>query len=306
VVDQFFNAFAATELDLYALAVLKTQEEQQQVAKAHQQQLQRLNYEAQLAERQFRHADPENRLVTAELERRWEQALRAVAEAEETWQRDDGQRSSTQELDPQLRQALERAGRQLPELWSRPDFFTQVQRKALLRCLIDKVVIHRLAPDMVRGRIVWKGGATTSADIPVTVGSLTRLSFAVEMEKEVVKLAREGLSDEHIAERLTNQGFRSPERPVVLPSTVKSIRLRHRLMIQRSQSHPRCIAGYWTVSQIAERLAISPHWIYDRIHNGTIQMTKDPELQLYLFPDKATTLTKFRNLRQGKVQNLRF
>ena len=34
-------------------------QEQRQVAKAHAQQLQRLHYEAQLAERQFRRADPD-------------------------------------------------------------------------------------------------------------------------------------------------------------------------------------------------------------------------------------------------------
>ncbi|WP_231510513.1 hypothetical protein [Fischerella sp. PCC 9605] len=39
---------------------------------------------------------------------------------------------------------------------------TQVQKKSLLRCLIDKVVIHRVARDTVRTRIIWKGGDTTN------------------------------------------------------------------------------------------------------------------------------------------------
>jgi hypothetical protein len=306
VVDQFFAAFEGTELDLYALAVQQTEQEKQQVAKAHQQQLQRLHYEAELAERQFRRADPDNRLVSAELERRWEQALRAVAEAEETWRREEAQRSPVQLLDAPLRQALEQAGQELPELWSREDFFSQSQRKALLRCLIDKVVVQRTAPDQVRARIVWRGGDTTISDIPMTVGSLTRLSFAAEMEKEVLQLTQQGQSDEQIAERLTRQGFRSPQRAVVLPSTVKGIRLQHRLMIQRSQSHPRRIVGFLTLPQIAERLQVSPHWIYDRINNGTIGVAKDPAWQLYLFPDKPSTLALFRKLLEGKVKNLRF
>jgi DNA invertase Pin-like site-specific DNA recombinase len=306
VVDQFFAAFAGAELDLYALAVQRAEQEQQHVAQAHQQQLQRLRYEAQLAERQFRRADPENRLVTAELERRWEQALRAVAEAEETWRREEAERAPVQALAPELRQALERAGQQLPELWGREDFFTQAQRKALLRCLIDKVVVQRTAPDQARARIVWRGGETTSADIPLTVGALARLSFAEEMDKEVVKLARQGHGDAEIAERLTQQGFRSPHRAAVLPSTVRGIRLRHRLMIKRSQSHPRRVKGFLTLPQIAERLQVSPSWIYDRINNGTIQVSKDPEWQLYLFPDRPSTLALFRKLREGKVKSLRF
>lgn len=306
VVHQFFAAFAGAELDLYALSVRQAEQEQQQVSKAHEQQLQRLRYEAELAERQFRRADPENRLVTAELERRWEQALQAVAEAEETWRREETQRSGVQPLSPQVRQALEQAGEQLPELWVREDFFSQPQRKALLRCLIDKVVVHRIAADRVHARIVWRGGDTTMTDIPVSVGSLTRLSFAADMEKEILQLARQGQSDEQIANQLTSQGYRSPQRSVVLPSTVRNIRLRHGLMVKRSQSHPRRIAGFLTLSQIAERLQVSPHWIYDRIHNGTIRVSKDPEWQLYLFPDKPSTLTLFRKLRDGKVKNLRF
>jgi DNA invertase Pin-like site-specific DNA recombinase len=306
VVHQFFAAFAGAELDLYALSVQQAEQDQQQVAKAHQQQLQRLHYEAELAERQFRRADPENRLVTAELERRWEQALQAMAEAEESRHREEIQRSRVQPLSPQIRQALEQAGEQLPELWSQEDFFSQAQRKALLRCLIDKVVVHRIAADRVHARIVWRGGDTTMTDIPVSVGSLTRLSFAADMEKAILQLARQGQSDEQIADHLTSQGYRSPQRPVVLASTVKSIRLRHGLMVKRSQSHPRRIAGFLTLSQIAEQLQITPHWIYDRIHNGTIQVRKDSEWQLYLFPDKPSTLTSFRKLRDGKVKNLRF
>ena len=293
-------------MDLYALAVQRAEQEQQHVAQAHQQQLQRLRYEAQLAERQFRRADPENRLVTAELERRWEQALRTLAEAEETWRQAEGQRAPVQTLAPELRQALERAGQRLPELWGREDFFTQAQRKALLRCLIDKVAVQRTAPDQARARIAWRGGETTSADIPLTVGSLARLSFAEEMEKEAVRLARQGHGDAEIAERLTRRGFRPPRHPAVLPSTVRGIRLRHRLLITRSQSHPRRVQGFLTLPQIAEQLQVSPHWIYDRINNGTIQVAKDPEWQLYLFPDRPSTLALFRKLREGKVKNLRF
>ena len=39
---------------------------------------------------------------------------------------------------------------------------------------------------------------------------------------------------------------------------------------------------------------------------GTIVVRKDPEWQLYLFPDKPATLARFRQLRDGKIKNLRF
>lgn len=306
VVEQFFAAFSATELDLYALALQKTEQEQQQLHQAHQQQLQRLRYEAQLAERQFHHADPDNRLVTAELERRWEQALRALQEADEACQRERAQPTAVATLEPTVRQALEQAGRQLPELWARADFFSQAQRKALLRCLIDKVVIQRTAPDTLQVRIVWRGGDTSSAALPVTVGALSRLAAAPQMEKEILRLAKQGKADGEIATLLSGEGHRSPRHTTVLPSTVRSIRLRHRLLANRSQAHPRCIPGFLTVPQLARQLKITPHWIYDRIHNGMIQVKRDAQTNLYLFPDKPKTITLFQQLRAAKLQKLRF
>ena len=82
VVAAFFTALAPVELDAYAQAVATQQQQQVQLNQAHAQQLSRLRYEAELAQRQFSHVDPDNRLVAATLERRWEEALRALQEAE--------------------------------------------------------------------------------------------------------------------------------------------------------------------------------------------------------------------------------
>ena len=89
---------------------------------------------------------------------------------------------------------LTEAGRRIPEWW-RADRFSREQKKALLRCLIDKVVVHRIAPDRVHCRVVWKGAETTDADIAVTVGSWSRLSAGREIEQSIVELARQGKLD---------------------------------------------------------------------------------------------------------------
>ena len=76
VVDAFFAALAPVELDAYAHAVAAEQAAATQVTAAQRQQLERLRYQAAFAERQFSRVEPENRLVAAELEQRWEGALR--------------------------------------------------------------------------------------------------------------------------------------------------------------------------------------------------------------------------------------
>ena len=305
VVRLFLAAFSSVELDLHDKVVENAREQRDEVLRAHRQQLDRLRYQARLAERQFNQSDPDNRLVTAELERRWEQALRDLKTAEEAFQRQQQQYPSLPSLDAATRKALENIGQNLPELWTQGRL-SQQQKKALLRCLIDKVVIRRLRRDIIHTRVVWKGGEVTTAEIPIPVGSLAELSRGKQMEAEILRLSAEGRSDDEIAKQLTRKGHRSPLRPVVLPSTVKTIRLRHRIFVDRHQSHPRHARDYFTVPQLAEKLGVTRYWIYDRINNGTIRVTKDKELKLYLFPDRPKTLERFRKLVVGKLHNLCF
>ena len=154
----------------------------------------------------------------------------------------------------------------------------------MLRCLIDKVVVHRIAPDRVHCRVVWKGGETTDADVAVTVGSWSRLSAGREIEESILGLARQGKSDEEIARYLTEHGHHSPRHTTVLRSSVQIVRLRHGLLRDHRQSHPRQIPGFLTVPQLTAKLGLERSWIYDRIHNGTIRVTLDTERKLYLFP----------------------
>ena len=299
VVAAFFEALSPVELDIYTQAMAVQHQQAEQLDAAHRQQLERLRYEAALCERQFRRVDPDNRLVTAELERRWEAALRELklAEAADT-QRMQSTDTAEGALAPERRAAFLDIGRTLPDLWQ-TDVLAQPQRKALLRCLIDKVIVHRAPRDEVQTRIVWKGGATTTFAVPVTVGAFADLQGAAAMEQQILSLFATGHTDEAIATQLTQQGYRSPQRPQVLPSTVRTIRLKHGRMQQRHQSHPRQVAGYLTVPQLARRLGVSPHWLYDRLANGRIQLAKDPATGLYLFPDQPTTVEYLQQLQAG-------
>ena len=165
-------------------------------------------------------------------------------------------------------------------------------------------MIHRAVRDTIALRLVWRGGATSEIALPITVGSLAELSRSGEMEAAIVERARAGESDAAIAAALTAAGHRSPLRQAVLPSTVQAIRLRHGILRERRQSHPRRIPGCLTVSQLAAQLGVTPHWIYDRIYNGTIAIELDAKTGLYLFPDGPTTLRAFQKLKAGKVDRL--
>ena len=306
VVQAFFQALSPMELNAYEQALTNEKETEAKIDQAHQQQLERLRYQAALAERQFNQVDPDNRLVAAELEKRWEAALRELKQAEETYLQAQQKRAEPRALPPELREAFTAIGQQLPQLWSQ-DILTREQRKALLRCLIDKVVIHRAVPDLVQTRIVWRGGDTTTFEIPIHVGSFADLSHAAEMEEIVLDLSRKGKTDEEIAVHLTDLGHRSPQcTDRVLPSTVRNIRLKQGLFLVRSQSHPRRIPGYLTLTQVARVLEVKPHWLYHQINKGCIQIDKDIQTGIYLFPDSPETLTLLRRLQAGECHIIRF
>jgi len=302
VVAWFFEALSIVEIDAASLALREMDAEHDQVLEAKRQLVERMQYQARLAERQFNKSDPDNRLVTGELERRWEESLRELEAAKDALALEQTNKT-TYAIPADLLKLLKNVGPQLPELWN-ADLLRTAQKKTLLRSLIDKVVLYRLRPDRVSVRAVWLGGATTSTEVAVTVGSFELLSGAKEMEATIVKMARAGNTDKSIAEHLTEQGHRSPQRTVVLESTVRNIRLSHRIFHRACQSHPLRVAGFLTVTQLAEKLEISKHWIYDRIHNGTIAVKKDASTGSYLFPDKPDTLQKLRQLREGQIDHL--
>jgi DNA invertase Pin-like site-specific DNA recombinase len=305
VLAAFFQALSPVKLDVYARAMAAHRQNRDQAHQARQQQIERLRYQAALAQRQFNRVDPDNRLVAAELEARWEAALRELKQAEESATRADQVVVVPFALTAELKAAFTAIGEKLPHIWEQ-DLLSREQKKALLRCLIEKVVLHRIARDCAQARIVWVGGETTTLRIPISVQKFSELSGAQEMEQTILKLSAQGISDEEIAQQLTAHGHRSPKHQSVLPSTVKTIRLRHGVMIERHQSHPRRIEGFLTVPQLAKELGVTVHFIYDRIHKGTIEIVKDQATRLYLFPDRPATIKQFRNLIDGRLKNLRF
>ena len=305
VVEAFFEALSPIELDAFARALAAQKEKDEKLCHAHQQQIERLRYEAALAERQFNRVDPDNRLVAAELEKRWESALASLRKAEQAHEQLQRDTATPADLSPELKESFRSIGESLPRLWKNGLLGSQ-HKKALLRCLIDKVVVHRCARDCVQTRIVWKGGDTTTLKIPINVVSFAELSSADEMERLILDLSRSGETDEKIATHLTDLGYRSPTRDYVLPSTVMIVRLKHKIFRNRSQSHPRKIQGYLTVPQLTKLLDLPQHWVYYHIDKGSILIEKDPKKGLYLFPDTPETLQRLKKLMDGEIRQLAF
>ena len=109
VVEAFFAALAPAELDLLEEVLAAQQADHQRLVQQYADQVTRAEYEARLAERRYRTVDPDHRLVATEMERSWELALRALAEACEAAER-FAQAQAPPALDPTLRAQLSDLG----------------------------------------------------------------------------------------------------------------------------------------------------------------------------------------------------
>ena len=297
VADAFLAALAPAELD----ALSKARRTQQQVDTAlrvgAERELERKRYAASLAERQFNKVDPDNRLVAAELERRWEAALNDVRAAEEALSKQVApQTIAHMGMGKALHSKVVSLTGRLPQIWSDPAT-TDAQRKSLLRCLINKVVLDRGEHDVTLVRVVWRGGAVTDLEVKMRVNSVDRLTRGAEMRDRVLDLAREGLPDVEIATVLTAEGHRSPNcHEKVLPMTVQ--RIRHAAGIQVSEPRSRWAHDSSSLSapELAERLSIPVNWLYVQIRQKRLLVDRQPS-GAYLFENSPVVLKAVRSLR---------
>lgn len=267
-------------------------------------QLERKRYEAALAERQFHRVDPDNRLVAAELERRWEVALNEVRAAEEAVARQTASQGIAQmTIGKTLNDKVIRLSGRLPEIWTDRGT-TDAQRKALLRCLVDKVILDRGEHDVSRVRIVWRGGAMTELDVKMRVNSIASLSRGAEMKARALELARANMHDDEIAAILTSEGHRSPNcAEKVLPITVQRIRLRAGIKLAEQRTRWRHPPDILSAQEPASRLNIPVNWLYVQIRKGRLLIDRQPN-GAHLFMNTSNVIEAVRKLRNHDIDNL--
>jgi DNA invertase Pin-like site-specific DNA recombinase len=304
VVGAFFEALSPAELDIYDQAMEKHAKGASEIHAAQERELERLRYQAELARRRYEKVEPEHRLVARELERRWNQAMGELDEASGRIQeaREKHREAAAQKIPKELREALLDLGHALPGLWE-SETLGALRKKALLRCLIEKVVLSRESgASHIDVRIVWRGGADTDLDVMIDVGSMKTVPRFPEMERRILDLESQGLDDGMIAGILTREGFRSPRQKVVLEATVRVIRLARRRVHRYRKPRTKQVDGCLTVPQVAKRLGVRNEWVYHRIKTGKIAVTLDPKTGLYLFPDRPDVIQALRELL-GSVSN---
>jgi hypothetical protein len=297
VVEAFFEALAPAELDLLEEVVATQQADYARLAQHYADQIVRAEYEARLAQRQYQAVDPENRLVAAELERRWELALRAVAEAREAAEA-FARHPDTPALTPAMQAQLRDLGQYLPQLWA-TGRLTPAHQKELLRSLIRHISVTKPLPDVLEAKIVWVSGAVTPLKVHPAILRETDLQEYERLVEKILALGAEGHHDAEIARLLTEEGFRSARSRRIPVSLVGEIRrARGQISLTEQFKTQAKIDGHWTVFGLAQELAVHRTWLYTRIRQGTLPAKRHPVVGHYLIPTEPEVLATLRAQRE--------
>jgi DNA invertase Pin-like site-specific DNA recombinase len=233
-------------------------------------QVERAQYEAQRAERRYRAVEPEHRLVARGLERDWEQALAALAAAEAELALRERQRPRT--LTPAEREQLLALGADLGRVWSAPTT-TDRDRKQLLRCLIEEVILD-VAREERRATLImrWRGGAITELAVP-----LPRHQPTIRTDEDTIALLRRltvHYPDATIAGILNRQGRRSATGERFTAIIVGGLRRYRGIPAHQPPADPPD-GEPLPIAKAAEVLGIAPSTLHRWLNDGFIAGEQD-------------------------------
>jgi len=211
--------------------------------------VERAREEADIAGRHFMLVQPENRLVADTLERRWNEKLAHLAQAEEEYSRFE--KSETGDLMAEDKERIQALVSDLPRVWKDPRTSAR-DRKRMLRLLIEDVTLVR--DKMIQIQIQWKGGATTSLQRPLPRHAADLFRTPASIVEHVRALAVQE-TDLRIAQKLNARDLRSGRGKPFTPSSVKAIRSTYG--IESFREHLRK-AGWLSEMEMAKQLAVHP------------------------------------------------
>lgn len=277
VVDRVLAALRPGALELSLAAAEDVIRERAALDQNWRQRVERAKLAAARIERQYQAAEPENRLVTRTLERRWEDALQEVRRLEEDYARFRQTQPTTltrQEVD-QIR-AL---ARDLPALWDAATT-TPIDRQQIIRFLVERVEASvEGVSDRLHATITWAGGQQTRHELARRVRRYEQLGDFDRLLARVRELHGSGQTCEAIAGQLNAEGFHPPCRSNRFHRGMVSRFVRRHLIGDRPRARPaQVVLGQdeWTVNNLARRLGVGRSTLHRWARQGWVRYRQPP------------------------------
>jgi hypothetical protein len=191
----FLQAIEPARLESALAALAQLEARAKQIDQQARRQIERAQYEADLACRRYRAVDPDNRLVARSLEREWNEKLLEVDRLEREYQ--IMPKPAALSLSAEQREQIRALAQDLPARWDAPTT-TSAQRKQLLRWLIKDVTLSKRG-NSIHIDIRWQ----TEAQAHLIIPRLKKSWEVRQTDPRVVARVRE-LAPTHTATQIAN------------------------------------------------------------------------------------------------------
>jgi Recombinase zinc beta ribbon domain len=305
VAAQVLAALEPSALELSLAAADDLEQERARLHRDWQQQAERARYQAERAQRQYAAAEPENRLVVRELERRWEEALKGQRRLEEEYARFS--RDPPRGLSADEREQIRALARDLPALWPAPTT-TSADRPRIVRLLVEEVIVTvRGESEWVDVIIRWAGGSTSSHELERPVQRYQQRANDGRLLDRIAELRQAGRTQAVVAEQLNREGFHPPKRSATFTKEILSGLLARR---GRTGPRPRVVAGpgvlgehEWLLTDLARELEMPPARLHRWVRVGWVHARKHPtpggQWVIWADAEERDRMTRIRTCPRG-------
>ncbi len=203
VANEVLHAISGNAIEAALDAAAQMHQQRQDQRRSLELEVEQARYEARLASRRYESVDPDNRLVAAELEARWNDALRKFEGLEIKLHEFDSFITSAAMPDKEILLSLVQ---DLPAVWHAPSSDMRLKQR-IVRILIREIVadVDENSNEIVLV-IHWAGGR--HSELRVKKNATGRHSHCTSMEAiEVIRQMAGKFPDEQIAATLNRLGF---------------------------------------------------------------------------------------------------
>lgn len=252
-------------------------------------QVERAQYEADLAQRRYLRVDPDNRLVAEVLEAEWNAKLRELAAAREVAEQHRQQDQA--QLNAAERARLEAVPEALVRFWQDPRTADR-DRKRIVRLVIEDVTVRK--GEQMSAQIRFKGGATQTLQVPLPL-PLAQSRLTPPETLAALNQLLDGYTDAEVAEQLTARGYRTFAGLPFQASHVAQLRRAHGLKDRFARLRE---AGMLTAEELAARFGVIPQTIWHWYRRGWIAGARYNDRGTCLFVPPATVPAGSRRRKQ--------
>jgi excisionase family DNA binding protein len=267
VAQEVLEAIGGNAVEAALEAAEQMRQRRETRRRAAEMELEQARYQARLAERRYDAVDPEQRLVAAELEARWNAALQRVRDLEKKLQ---ALASDSEAVAIPPKEVLLSLAQDLPAVWNAPSTDMRLKQR------IVRILIHEIVVDIEDEKheivmlIHWAGGRHSELRIKKNAPGQRRNCTNLEAI-EVVRRMVGQFSDEQIASTLNRLGMRTGAGNTWNEARVYSLRHHHQWPDYEATHSP---AGTLTLDQAAGRLGVSVTVVRRLICSRTIPATQ--------------------------------